>query len=158
VGLTNPPRPGSIPVFDDDEPFSDEERVAAGMQPWQEPPPRETAGEQRKRLQTGYRAQQQELAGVRAKASPSSSGKSSGRSFGGGFLAKAGSGMGAVATGKWGGVSPAGLLLGFVAWAAALNLLEGGPDQLGKWMGAKWLNKQYTAPTTPASSATATIV
>jgi hypothetical protein len=157
--------------YDDEEPFSDDEREEAGLPPiGTGPPPRESAGDQRRRLKATYRAQQQDLATGSRSSRPSSSSPSSGagrshrsrRNQASGIFSKATGGAKAIATGKWGGVSPAGLLLGFVLWAACLNLLEGGPDQLGKWMGAKFVNKQYAAPTastpsTPASTEAVTV-
>jgi hypothetical protein len=59
-----------------------------------------------------------------------------------------------LVTGNWKGVSPAGLALGFLGWAMALQLIHGGPAELGAWLKAKFVNKVSTTATAASKTTT----
>lgn len=134
-------RRGEVPGLDDDEMTDEEWEASARREPERDDEEEETGGSDHDSHARPAPSQQQ--GGARAS-------KPGPKRYSGDRLERAarssGRGAKALATGRWGGVSPAGLLLGFVLWAAALNLLRGGPAQLRGWLAAKFLNKVYKAP------------
>lgn len=132
-------RAGQVPGLDDDE-MTDEEWEASAHRPPEDEDKEEASTDESADDSHARPAPSQQQSGARAK-------KPGPKRYSGDHLERAakssGRGAKALATGRWGGVSPAGLLLGFVLWAAGLNLLRGGPAQLRGWLAAKFVNRPY---------------
>jgi hypothetical protein len=145
----------------DAEPFSDEERTAAGQKPLEIP---KTADEQRKERDAKAKADYDErLAAVKKKRSARTRAngelRQSAASVAGGAESSAKS-LGSLLRGH-GATTLGGLIGGLFAFAMGRALLNGGPAEVGGWIGAKFINKPYTPPSTKASTpavpATATL-
>ncbi len=133
-------------LYDDEPPFTDEERTGAGLEPIGEGTQHETYDEQTKRLKAQYREQERSRkAEIRSEAKRLGGSTSRGSSSGiGGFFKRGGTGSTVAAAG-----------LGLVAAALGLNFLRGGSAQARGWLGAKFTNKAWfstsTGPEKPSS-------
>lgn len=145
-----------------EEPFSDEERTAAGLEPLYDDEGRPTKAdnaafkkEARERDEAMRRVHQ---AGVQeGRAAPSNRGARAQRKATSTSATKSSSSWSSTATkaakaalrllqGKK--ISPAAMFLGLVTWAVIDNFLVGGPARAKQWFDAKFFN--ITTPSTPA--------
>jgi len=148
------PAPTTAPVAGDKEPWSDEERAAKGLPPIGTGPgtPAEQAETSRRNTERQARFEQEEAddkaqrrrSFVERHVSDVQQGAKT-------TASSATSGFKGLLTGKGGGTI-AGTFFGLVLYAMGMALLNGGPKELAGWLGAKFVNKPYTAAKAPAKA------